>query len=911
MTAEPANEQEREGSLGAVLVTCLEAIDCGRPIDRDELLARHPQFASELARFLDDQAEVDRFAAPLRASTEAHVPPVREGDGRPGSLGPARLGDFRIFREVGRGGMGVVYEAEQLSLGRRVALKVLPFAATMDPRALQRFHTEARAAAALEHQHIVRVHAVGCDRGVHYFAMQFIEGQTLAALIALRRGAASSVRPTTAWKPNRAAPPAADTAVAPPATQPATGLQNGPADYRALAEWMAQAAEALDCAHAMGVVHRDVKPANLMLDGRGKLWVTDFGLARFGADTGLTITGDLVGTLRYMSPEQALAKHGLVDHRTDVYALGATLYELLTLKPAFTGSGREELLRQIASEEPLPPRRLNKAVPAELEVIVLKALEKNPADRYATAQELADDLRRFLTDQPIRARRPSLWQRGGKWRRRHKSVLSALLAVTSFAGLCLLAGAVWFSSRLQDERNNALAQGEVAREERDNARAEHHKGRHHLYAAHIHLAWQAWQATEIDRARELLDGEGCPPDLRGWEWHYLRGRCRIDGHRLQGPPKLAALVAGRPDASEVDPSSVKSAKGRAGMSLHTLLIWREETVPSPDDPRPAEGSADKTVKIGDGKGGQGPGPFQSREVRAFGVSPHGQLLAMKTETYPGLIVRDLTSGQEWAIRPRGATPGERLAFSPGGRLLVTTGCGGAAIVWDVFEGKQLLTLRAPGEWITDVAFLADGRVIAVGRGGANWVWDLSIQPPETRTVPRSDEAGAALHTGGARQGLGNVATFSPDGRLLASADAGGAIIVCDAANGQTTHALRGHAGTVWDLAVSPDGRLLASAGADRTVKFWDVKTGKELRTLAGHQGAVKGLAFSPDGRSLASASDDQTVKLWDVVSGLELLTLAAPAPLQSVAFSRDGRDLTAARQDGAVSLWQSADNDLP
>ena len=186
-----------------------------------------------------------------------------------------------------------------------------------------------------------------------------------------------------------------------------------------MAELGIQAAEALDHAHALGIVHRDVKPANLLVDGRGSLWVTDFGLAHIQSDARLTMTGDLVGTLRYMSPEQALAKRVVVDHRTDVYSLGATLYELLTLEPAFAGTDRQELLRQIAFEEPKPPRRINRAIPAELETIVLKAMEKNPADRYATAKELADDLRRFLADEPILARRAGVVRRLRKWGRRH------------------------------------------------------------------------------------------------------------------------------------------------------------------------------------------------------------------------------------------------------------------------------------------------------------------------------------------------------------------------------------------------------------------------------------------------------------------------------------------------------------
>jgi tetratricopeptide (TPR) repeat protein len=225
-----------------------------------------------------------------------------------------------------------------------------------------------------------------------------------------------------------------------------------------------QAAEALEHAHQQGVIHRDVKPANLLVDASGNLWVTDFGLARLQADAGLTMTGDLVGTLRYMSPEQALAQRVVIDHRTDVYSLGAALYELLTLQPAFTGGDRQELLRQIAFEEPRSPRRSNRAVPAELETIVLKALEKNPADRYATAQEVADDLRRFLEDRPIRARRPTLRQRLAKWGRRHKGVVGTAVGALVLAVVVLALSTIWVWKENQD-KNTALGLAETRRKE--------------------------------------------------------------------------------------------------------------------------------------------------------------------------------------------------------------------------------------------------------------------------------------------------------------------------------------------------------------------------------------------------------------------------------------------------------------
>jgi eukaryotic-like serine/threonine-protein kinase len=310
---------------------------------------------------------------------------------------------------------------------------------TLDPRQLQRFKNEARAAAHLHHSNIVPIYSVGCERGVHFYAMQFIDGQSLSAvidelrqLVGHRAGAgAPENQPTGPYFPSPGEPEGAPVSTTTTPRMAGTTLPStsGPAFFRTVARFGLQAAEALEHAHQLGVVHRDIKPGNLLLDTSGQLWVTDFGLAQFQSDAALTLTGDLVGTLRYMSPEQALARRGLVDHRTDLYSLGATLYELLTLEPAFGGYDRQELLRQIAFDEPRPPRRQNRATPFDLETIVLKAMAKRVEDRYATAQELADDLRRFLDQKPIRARRPAPWERAAKWARRHRAVVGSALAL--------------------------------------------------------------------------------------------------------------------------------------------------------------------------------------------------------------------------------------------------------------------------------------------------------------------------------------------------------------------------------------------------------------------------------------------------------------------------------------------------
>jgi serine/threonine protein kinase len=386
--------------------------------------------------------------------------------------------------------MGVVYEAEQVSLGRRVALKVLPFAATMDPRQLQRFANEARAAAGLHHTNIVPVYGVGCERGVHYYAMQFIDGRTLADLIAQQGGQAPSQAPTAA--PSEAAGSAT---TAPPAAQ-ATGVAPRDAAYfRQVAEWGIQAAEALDHAHQLGVVHRDVKPANLLVDGAGRLWVTDFGLAQMQNDTRVTLTGDLVGTLRYMSPEQALAQRVVIDHRTDIYSLGATLYELLALRPAFPGNDRQELLRQISFEEPRRLRRHDRAIPRELETVVLKAMERSPQDRYATAQELARDLRRWLEDRPILARPPSWRQVAWKWARRHKPLVGAAAAVLLVALVLGGSAAVWW------DRTRAAAAGEAQGLLREARRLQEEE------------RWPE-ALNAVRHAQALLAGFGADPELR-------------------------------------------------------------------------------------------------------------------------------------------------------------------------------------------------------------------------------------------------------------------------------------------------------------------------------------------------------------------------------------------------------------
>ncbi len=453
MTPEPSVDPERDERRNRVLLAFVEAVEEGREPDRSRLLAAHPDLRGDLEAFLAGHDEVRRITAPLRDAgrgDSADPSGLRKDEPSGGAPGLGELGDFRLLREVGRGGMGVVYEAEQISLRRRVALKVLPFAAAIDPRRLQRFKTEALAAAHVQHEKIVPVHAVGCERGVHYFAMQFIDGQSLAALIAELRERRDDEQKDERVEGGEV-------------SRTATTISRERSSdrrryFRRVASLARQAALALEHAHQAGIVHRDVKPGNLLLDLRGQLWVTDFGLAQVTGDAGLTFTGEMLGTLRYASPEQILARRGIVDHRSDVYSLGATLYELLTLRPPFDARDRNELIRQIADEDSPSPRGIDSTIPPELETIVLKALRKEPVDRYATARELADDLERFLDARPILARRPSAAERLRSWSRRHPSLVGA-----GVVALILLSAASLVTAILvQREQARTLKQQHLA-----------------------------------------------------------------------------------------------------------------------------------------------------------------------------------------------------------------------------------------------------------------------------------------------------------------------------------------------------------------------------------------------------------------------------------------------------------------
>lgn len=393
-----------------------------------EYTAKYPELAGELADLLQTLVLLEIAESGPSTAVDA-CPPLE------------RLGDYRLLREVGRGGMGIVYEAEQESLGRRVAVKVLPAAALLNPTARERFEREARAAARLHHTNIVPIYGVGQQQGVHYYAMQFIEGCGLDAVLDSLR----SKQPTTAR-------PADETLRQVLSTWP----DSAAARFRYIARLGLQVAEALAYAHGQGILHRDIKPANILLEPDGVAWLSDFGLAQMGKDGGLTNTGDIAGTLRYLAPERLT---GPATERSDQYSLGLSLYELATLTPAFGETDRVRLLWDLAHREVSPPRHLAPELPVDLEKIILKTVAHQPVDRYARAAELAEDLRRFLMDRPVRARPPSRWERVRRWGKQNRQLATAV-------GLTLLALLMGLTLTAWQWRQTQLARDQQAEERR-------------------------------------------------------------------------------------------------------------------------------------------------------------------------------------------------------------------------------------------------------------------------------------------------------------------------------------------------------------------------------------------------------------------------------------------------------------
>jgi serine/threonine protein kinase/WD40 repeat protein/tetratricopeptide (TPR) repeat protein len=834
-----------ERLVGQVADEFTERLNRGERPDIEEYTRRYPDAADVLRQVLP-ALRLIRLSAGPAAGAAGDAPPVS-----------GYLGDFRILREVGRGGMGVVYEAEQLSLGRRVALKVLPFAGALDARQLQRFKNEAQAAAHLQHQGIVPVHYVGCERGVHFYAMQFIEGQTLAGVIhelrqlagleppaagrpgAPARGAgvvAASLAATGAYEvqPAEAVPACAAAPTVALTGVPTERSARGRAHFNMVARLGVQAAEALEHAHELGVIHRDIKPANLLVDGRGHLWVTDFGLAQFQRDGGLTMTGDLLGTLRYMSPEQALAKRVLVDHRTDIYSLGVTLYELLTLQPAVGGADREEVLRRIAFEEPVAPRKLSRSVPVELETILLKAVEKNPADRYTTAHELADDLRRFLEDRPIRARRPTVRQRVAKWAKRHQGVawmgvaLLAVLAVGSAVSTVIVSRQL---TRANEAEGALATELEVARAAREKARRAAAEAQQNQRLAET----SQQQATRAERDKTMQLWHSKLAQAHAYHWSGRGHRAFDSWNALAEAAQLARLLK----LPEDDVLKLRN-EAIACVALPDLR-W---------SPQLYKGTPDK-------------------HLERYAVSDNRGNITIRRITNDGEVMH-LTGG---GMRP------SYIEFSPDGRFLAAACPSPPAVskvfIWDLVRGE--MSWRLP----PDVCQAGDPRwgIWSPDSRRLALLWAVPVPGVAVYDIDSHKEVGR-FHSD---LGEYHCVAFDPSGRQLALLDVKGTVEIRDLGAGSLVQQFTFPV-PVRRIAWGCDGRLLAGSFYDEEerpvdshrIYLWDVPGRRLHRLLDGHVAPPVALAFTHAGDLLASNGWDGTVRLWDPWSGKELLRTDQP-----------------------------------
>jgi WD40 repeat protein len=804
-----------------------------------------------------------------------------------GSDLPRQFGEYELIAEVARGGMGIVYKARQASLDRIVALKMLLFGPLASPEFVKRFRAEASAVAALSHPNIVGIHEVGVIQGQHYFAMDYVEGETLSEI-----------------------------------------LVNGPLPPRRAANCMSIIAGAIQYAHDRGILHRDLKPSNVLIDSNGQPRVTDFGLARrLDGDSELTLTGQVLGSPNYMPPEQAGGRRGKLDRRSDVYSLGAMLYHLLTGRPPFVGEAVTETLQQVVHSEPVSPHLLNPGVPRDLETVCLKCLEKQPEKRYATAQELADELGRFLRAEPIVARPVSVPEKIWRWCQRKPAFASALFLITVLVLILVIGSpiAVVRINRAREESDDLLKQNE-----------------HSLYIAKMNLARQAWEDNNANRLNRLLEETRDSPH-RAFEWYYWQRQLHLDFRTFRGHQKDVITVAFSADGRRVFSGSYDGAakiwdleSGRAFFSLPPETSEKAVVAFSPDGARILRGNGTKTAAIWDGTTGRKLFNLEGHQaaVTCAVVSNDGRLIATGSADNTA-IVWNAASGLRVATLKGHRGELQTAAFSLDGAS-VATGAGDRTVrIWALESGKELFALQAHRDQVWSVAFSPDRQRIASGsKDGTAIIWDLATRRPLQVLEPSQGvqsvafspdgkkivtttsaqtaelwevESGRLLRTFKGHRGYVIAASFSADGKWLATCGGNGdnSVKIWDIEKPAEPLELRGHTNQIWCVAFSPDGQNIATASWDRTARVWDANTGEELVRFKRHHHNLTRVVFSPDGQRIATSSWDATARVWDAATGAQLHRVqAGVGAVMALAFSRDGQRLiTGYATETTVKVW--------
>ncbi|HXJ55605.1 MAG TPA: protein kinase, partial [Verrucomicrobiae bacterium] len=774
---------------------------------------------------------------------------------------PPIFGDYELLAELGRGGQGVVYRARHRGLGRLVALKTIPPAHLASRHARERFRQEARTASRLDHPNIVPIYEVGERDGFCFYSMKLVEGVTIQQLV------------------SRGVPDAAA--------------------CRHVAAILIKVAHAVHHAHQRGVLHRDLKPSNVLLDHEDEPHVSDFGLARqTDEDSSLTLSQALIGTPAYLPPEVALGGARQATVAADIYGLGSILYQLLTGQSPFVRATIAETLRAVQDEEPLRPCRLNLAVPADLETICLKCLEKEPGKRYGTAQELADDLERFLRDEPIHARPVARAERAWRWCRR-KPALASFVAATALLLLAILFGSPIALYRINQARKAEQVQLKRADEESL-------KARQFAYASDMNLAHQAIQEDDFYRALQSLerhrprgmtndefrmtnsDGQSVrqskfalrtSADLRGWEWRYLWRQCQGEERFILGQHTNGATAVG--------------------------LLADGKTVFS--------AGRDKCVRLWDLESRRSIGVLpHAEEVIGAAASADGRWLATanrKDAAGLPVLLWDLATEKIVAILTTNfyLRPGS-IAFSPDSKWLAFATMWGGLRLWDVDARREVTTLPASNKLnsFLGLAFSPDSRTLAYNENeyGAIPLWDIASRSLIGR-LSGHQSAVTAL-------------AFSPDGQTLASGSDDRTARLWNLAERRQRFAFTNHSGGFARLAFSPDGSTLAmsgAGGAGRVIRLVDVKTGNQKPELRGHLKDISSLAFTRDGQTLLSASDDGTIRVWDLVPRAKeksahvfawnSISTAWSTYGPALCLSPDGRHLLTVYTNQTFSVWDT------